>query len=118
MTEIATNYRTQTSGPGLPSKAFKRTFFPILILSVLSFLGAVTEGFLFIAWYGAALYWAIALVIAVSTFIISLAKFNPRRYLRIRSGRMLVGVILGIPVLWVSCGINIGIVMSTSEITF
>lgn len=82
------NRNTETSESTGPS-AFEWTFLPILILAALSLIGAVGDGLMYYAWYLAAGWGAIRLIIAVV------------------GSRIFAGMLLSIVVLAVSCGINL-----------
>jgi hypothetical protein len=114
MTSNATDYNGQTSESN-SAGALRWTFFPILILAALSLFGAVGDGEMYLAWFIAFAYGTIALVVSIGLFLISLIDKYDGRGIKARvSGRILLGVLLSLVVLTVSCGINI----STVELNF
>lgn len=95
--------------------AFVWTFVPIVILALLSLMGAVSNQVMYNAWFLAAGWGVIALIIAVRFLVIAFVgrHNNPGPASGIGL-RMLAGVLLSIVVLAVSCGMN----LSTVEITW
>jgi hypothetical protein len=91
------------------------TVIPVLILAVLSLFGAVGNpypgsgnGGIYFAWFFALGYGTITLAVSIGFWLISLADKSDKRKIKVRiSGRILLGVLLSIVVLVVSCGINI-----------